>query len=124
MDPFAALTDTVFHQGMELKHVQTVQIMHSDRLLRIEKKQADDAALKSVWTSPFPSVLTGTPNQGAQTPYTPHSHASMTPATGPVSGNVDVFEDFDDEHCQSLLTSLHLDEDPIPRRGEIGRAHV
>ena len=117
MDPFAALTDTVFHQGMELKHVQTVQSMHADRLLRIEKKQADDAALKSVWTSPFPSVLTGTPNQGAQTPYTPHSHASMTPATGPVSGNADVFEDFDDEHCQSLLTSLHLDEDPIPRRG-------
>ena len=117
MDPFAALTDTVFHQSMEIKHVQTVQSMHADRLLRIEKKQADDAALKSVWTSPFPSVLTGTPNQGAQTPYTPHSHTSMTPASGPVPGNADVFEDFDDEHCQSLLTSLHLDEDPIPRRG-------
>lgn len=118
MDPFAALTDTVFHQGMELKHVQTVQSMHADRLLRIEKRQADDAALKSVWTSPFPSVLTGTLNQGAQTPYTPHSHASMTPATGPVhTPSADVFEDFDDEHCQSLLTSLHLDEDPIPRRG-------
>jgi hypothetical protein len=32
--------------------------------LRLEKRQADDAALKSVWQSPFPSVLGGTPQHG------------------------------------------------------------
>ncbi|KAJ8068075.1 hypothetical protein OCU04_003649 [Sclerotinia nivalis] len=51
---------------MDVKHVQAVQINHSDRLMRLEKRQADDAALKSVWgtNSPFPGILSGTPQHG------------------------------------------------------------
>lgn len=67
MDPqITATREDLYHVQMDVKHVQAVQINHSDRLLRLEKRQADDAALKSVWGtgSPFPSVLGGTPQQG------------------------------------------------------------
>lgn len=56
--------DEFYHVQMDVKHVQAVQTNHADRILRLEKRQADDAALKSVWNSPFPSVLGGTPQQG------------------------------------------------------------
>lgn len=56
------------HVQADLKQVQFVQSSHADRLLRLEKRQADDAALKSVWNSPFPSVLGGTPQHGWYTP--------------------------------------------------------
>ena len=58
--------DELYHIQMDVKHVQAVQINQGERLLRLEKRQADDAALKSVWGngSPFPSVLSGTPQQG------------------------------------------------------------
>jgi hypothetical protein len=63
---FAASRDDLYHIQMDLKHVQAVQTNHADRLLRLEKRQADDAALKSVWGngSPFPSVLSGPPQHG------------------------------------------------------------
>lgn len=61
---FQATREDLYHVQMDMKHVQSVQINHSDRLLRLERRQADDAALKSVWNSPFPSVLGGTPQQG------------------------------------------------------------
>ena len=67
MDPhFAVSREDLYHVQMEVKHVQAVQINQADRILRLEKRQADDAALKSVWgtSSPFPSVLGGTPQQG------------------------------------------------------------
>jgi hypothetical protein len=67
MDPqFTATREELYHVQMDVKHVQAVQNNHADRLLRLEKRQADDAALKSVWGtgSPFPSVLSGTPQQG------------------------------------------------------------
>lgn len=50
----------------DLLRVQQVQSDHSDRLLRLERRQDDDARMKSVWggASPFPSVLSGTPQQG------------------------------------------------------------
>jgi hypothetical protein len=56
----------LYHIQMDVKHVQAVQINQGERLLRLEKRQADDAALKSVWGtgSPFPGVLSGTPQQG------------------------------------------------------------
>lgn len=56
--------DEFHHVQMDVKLVQAVQNNHADRILRLEKRQADDAALKSVWNSPFPSVLGGTPQQG------------------------------------------------------------
>lgn len=67
MDPhFVATRDDLYHVQMDVKHVQAVQVNHADRILRLEKRQADDAALKSVWGtgSPFPSVLGGTPQHG------------------------------------------------------------
>ncbi|KAI9733733.1 MAG: hypothetical protein M1818_007147 [Claussenomyces sp. TS43310] len=86
---------------MDVKHVQAVQCNHADRLLRLEKRQVDDAALKSVWNSPFPSVLGGTPQHGPL--HTP---------------SADIFDDFDDGHGQNLLGNLHIETDDEPvRRG-------
>lgn len=65
MDPrFATNREDLYNLQMELKQVQYTQSNHAERLLRLEKRQADDAALKSVWNSPFPGVLGGTPQQG------------------------------------------------------------
>ncbi len=65
MDPRFVVSRNEFQNvQMEVKQVQIVQHSHAERLLRLEKRQADDAALKSVWNSPFPSVLGGTPQHG------------------------------------------------------------
>jgi len=109
MDPqFTATREELYHVQMDVKHVQAVQINHADRLLRLEKRQADDAALKSVWGtgSPFPSVLSGTPQHG--------------PVPNPVT---DVFDDFDDEQGQNLLGSLQLEADEEPVRRGASRAN-
>ncbi|PVH82494.1 hypothetical protein DL98DRAFT_414680 [Cadophora sp. DSE1049] len=93
---------------MDVKHVQAVQINHADRLLRLERRQADDAALKSVWgpSPPFPGILSGTPQQG--------------PVHNP---SADVFDDFDDEQGQNLLGSLQLEADEEPVRRGASRAN-
>lgn len=50
---------------MEVKQVQIIQANHAERLMRLERRQTEDAAIKSVWNpSPFPSVLGGTPQHG------------------------------------------------------------
>jgi hypothetical protein len=65
MDPrFLVSRDELHDVQMDVKQVQFIQQSHAERLLRLEKRQADDAALKSVWNSPFPSVLGGTPQHG------------------------------------------------------------
>jgi ubiquitin carboxyl-terminal hydrolase 4/11/15 len=87
----------------DLLRLQQVQQDHTDRLLRLERRQDDDARMKSVWgaTSPFPSVLSGTPQQA------PIHH----------------LKDFDDEPV-NLIGSLHLDPDEEPRRmGATSRAN-
>lgn len=45
----------------------------AERVSRLERRNEDDSRLKNVWggASPFPSVLGGTPQQGA-TPTWPH----------------------------------------------------
>lgn len=105
---FLASREELYHVQMDVKHVQAVQINHSDRLMRLEKRQADDAALKSVWgtNSPFPGILSGTPQHGPV-------HNSPT----------DVFDNFDDEEEQNLLGSLHLDNDEEPVRRGASRAN-
>lgn len=108
MDPqFTATREELYHVQMDVKHVQAVQNNHADRLLRLEKRQADDAALKSVWGtgSPFPSVLSGTPQQG------------------PVPTSTDVFDDFDDEQGHNLLGGLQLEADEEPVRRGASRAN-
>ncbi|TVY55926.1 hypothetical protein LSUE1_G009525, partial [Lachnellula suecica] len=105
---FSANREELYHVQMDVKHVQAVQINHADRLLRLEKRQADDAALKSVWGtgSPFPGVLSGTPQQG--------------PVHNPPG---DVFDDFDDEQGQNILGSLQLEQDEEPARRGASRAN-
>ncbi len=63
---FTVSREELYNVQMDVKHVQAVQINHAERLVRLEKRQADDALLKSVWgtSSPFPGVLSGTPQQG------------------------------------------------------------
>ncbi|XDG00672.1 hypothetical protein ABKA04_000287 [Annulohypoxylon sp. FPYF3050] len=91
---------------MDVKQMQMIQNNHAERLSRLEKRQADDAAIKSVWNSPFPSALSGTPQHG--------------PLQIPPS---EMFDDFE-EQGQSLLGSLHLDaEDEPTRRGAASRAN-
>lgn len=66
MDPrFSISREDLYNLQMEVKQVQFTQANHADRILRVEKRQADDSALKSVWNSPFPGVLAGTPQHGA-----------------------------------------------------------
>lgn len=50
--------------------MQQIQAEHSERIARLERKQDDDARMKSVWgtQSPFPSVLSGTPQHGRSSP--------------------------------------------------------
>jgi hypothetical protein len=62
---FSPTRERLYHLQMDVKHVQAVQISHADRILRLERRQADDAALKSVWNPPFPAVVNGTPQQGS-----------------------------------------------------------
>lgn len=109
MDPrFSVSREELYNLQMELKQVQYAQANHAERLLRLEKRQADDSALKSVWNSPFPGVLAGTPQHGPVQ----------------ISQN-DVFDDLD-EQGEQLLGSLHLgpaEEEPVRRGGAASRAN-
>ncbi|KAL3417335.1 ubiquitin carboxyl-terminal hydrolase 19 [Phlyctema vagabunda] len=92
---------------MELRQLQLVTSNHGDRLTTVERRQADDAALKSVWSNPpFPGVLSSTPQQGP-VPNQPN----------------EVFEDFDDEQEHNILGALHLDTDDEPVRRGASRAN-
>ncbi|KAH8894824.1 hypothetical protein GQ53DRAFT_642534 [Thozetella sp. PMI_491] len=109
MDPHFLVTREEFQDvQMDLKRIQTIQQHHGERLRMLEKRQADDAQLRSVWNSPFPSVLGGTPQ---------HGPVHIPPAN-------DDFDDLD-EHSQNLLQSIHLDavEDEPIRRGAASRAN-
>lgn len=91
----------------DLLRLQQVQADHADRLLRLERRQDDDARMKSVWggASPFPSVLSGTPQQA------PIHHLKG-------------FDDDDDDEPANLIGSLHLDPEEEPRRmGATSRAN-
>ncbi|KAG5941262.1 hypothetical protein E4U53_007449 [Claviceps sorghi] len=104
---FPITRDDLYSLQMEVKQVQYTQTSHAERLLRLEKRNAEDSALKSVWNSPFPGVLGGTPHQGPV--QIPHN---------------DVFDDLD-EQGEELLGSLHLgpaEEEPV-RRGAASRAN-
>ncbi|KAI1457269.1 hypothetical protein F4805DRAFT_458024 [Annulohypoxylon moriforme] len=103
---FPVSRDELYTVHMDVKQMQMIQNNHAERISRLEKRQADDAAIKSVWNSPFPSALSGTPQHG--------------PLQIPPS---EMFDDFE-EQGQSLLGSLHLDaEDEPARRGAASRAN-
>ncbi|KAF1942844.1 cysteine proteinase [Clathrospora elynae] len=92
----------------EMLRVQENQADLADRVSRLERKQEDDSRLKNVWgtSSPFPSVLGGTPQQiPLQQPTAEH------------------FSNFDD-HSSNLIGNLQLDADEEPRRvGSTSRAN-
>ncbi|KAJ4304415.1 hypothetical protein N0V88_002028 [Collariella sp. IMI 366227] len=102
MDPVFVVTREELHDvQMELKRVQHVQQLHGERLRSLEKRQADDAALKSVWNSPFPSVLGGPVHM---------------PST-------ELISDLEEEG-QSLLGAIHMETEDEPiRRGAASRAN-
>jgi hypothetical protein len=60
---FAVNRDELYNVQMELRQMQITQNTHGERISRLEKRQ-QDANLKSVWNSPFPSALSGTPQHG------------------------------------------------------------
>ncbi|KAK4106554.1 hypothetical protein N658DRAFT_502992 [Parathielavia hyrcaniae] len=107
MDPVFVVTREELHDvQMELKRIHHVQHSHGERLRSLEKRQADDAALKSVWNSPFPSVLGGTPQHGPV-------HMPST----------ELIDDLDEEG-HNLLGSLQLEAEDEPiRRGAASRAN-
>jgi hypothetical protein len=65
--PFAS-RDELWHLQSDMKSVYTTQADHSDRILRLERRLDEDNRVKSVWgtSSPFPSVLGGTPQHGKE----------------------------------------------------------
>jgi hypothetical protein len=69
MDPSSAAfqpRDEIWRFQDEMLRVQQNQAELSDRVSRLERQRDDDSRLKNVWgtSSPFPSVLGGTPQQG------------------------------------------------------------
>lgn len=58
--------DDLWRFQSEMLRVQQGQAELSDRVSRLERRHEEDLRLKNVWgtSSPFPSVLGGTPQQG------------------------------------------------------------
>jgi ubiquitin carboxyl-terminal hydrolase 4/11/15 len=63
--PYSSNNETWRVQS-DIVRLQQVQAEQAERIARLERRQEDDARMKSVWgqSSPFPSVLSGTPQQG------------------------------------------------------------
>ncbi|KAK3952720.1 hypothetical protein QBC32DRAFT_134587 [Pseudoneurospora amorphoporcata] len=129
MDPrFIVTREELYDVQMDLKRLHSIQHQHSERLRLLEKRQADDAALKSVWSSPFPSMLGTTTPQHGQT-FAAHGSPFVNQGfTNSTSGPVhlpanDLFDDLE-EHGQNLLGRLQLDPEDEPiRRGAASRAN-
>lgn len=123
----------------DMLRVQQTQADHAERLLRLEKRQEEDVRIKNLWgtSSPFPGVLSGTPQQGEQkkkrnckmTKDRSEKRARLrmeriNENKGPVNRPPgDAFEGFDDQST-NLIGSLQLDADDEPRRiGASSRAN-
>ncbi|KAF2686305.1 hypothetical protein K458DRAFT_335748 [Lentithecium fluviatile CBS 122367] len=105
-----ATSDDLWRFQGDMIRVQQTQAELVDRVSRLERRNEDDSRLKNVWgtSSPFPSVLTGTPQQ--------------VPLQQPTAEH---FSGFDD-HSSNLIGNLQLDadEDSLPRRlGATSRAN-
>ncbi|KAF1972356.1 UCH-domain-containing protein [Bimuria novae-zelandiae CBS 107.79] len=111
MDPESAAfqpRDDFWRIQDDMLRIHQSQAELSDRVSRLERRDENDSRLKNVWggTSPFPSVLGGTPQQVPLQQPTP-----------------DRFSNFDD-HSSALINDLQLDADEEPRRlGTTSRAN-
>ncbi|KAL0473154.1 hypothetical protein QR685DRAFT_164293 [Neurospora intermedia] len=129
MDPrFIVTREELYDVQMDLKRLHSIQHQHSERLRLLEKRQADDAALKSVWSSPFPSMLgTTTPQHGQifaahDSPFVNQGFTNNTSGPVHLPAN-DLFDDLD-EQGQNLLGRLQLEPEDEPiRRGVASRAN-
>ncbi|KZF21537.1 hypothetical protein L228DRAFT_155350 [Xylona heveae TC161] len=103
MDPqlIFATRDDLWRVHAEINSIYNVQAEHADRLMRLERRQEEDARLKSVWgaSSPFPGILSGTPQQ----------ESVSNPAA-------EAFSRFNERNPSNLLGGLHLDNDDESRR--------
>ena len=111
----------------EMLRVQQTQADHAERLLRLEKRQEEDARIKSLWgsSSPFPGMPSGTPQHGKRIPpQTPVGMSYTNSNRGPMNRPPgDAFEGFDDQST-NLIGSLQLDAEDEPRRiGASSRAN-
>lgn len=75
-----ASRDDLWRLQNEMKNVYSTQAEHADRLMRLERRQEDDVRVKSVWgtQSPFPNILSGTPQQGTNDQFGCPSSAADT----------------------------------------------
>ena len=124
----------------DVARIQQVQTEHSDRIARLERRQEEDARVKSVWgnQSTFPSVLSGgaggTPNQGmlprffleavkdgfelASSCCSRSIYAvRILTFAAPLSSLPSDHYRTSDEETNSLMNSLNLDAEDEPRRG-------
>lgn len=110
----------------EMLRVQQTQADHGERLSRLERRQDEDARVKSVWgaSSPFPSVLSGTPQQGQLVlVFGGTLFADIWLIVALHHPPPEHFSNFDD-HSNTLIGNLQLDADDEPRRmGATSRAN-
>lgn len=116
--PYSTNNDTWRLQS-DVAKIQQLQSEHGDRIARLERRQDEDARVKSVWgnSSPFPSVLSGTPQQGEHIITMPTARGRANDSEAPLQQPLsDHFRNFDEE-ANTLMSSLHLDAEDEPRRG-------
>ncbi len=64
--PFATRED-LWRLQNDMKSVYSIQAEHSDRILRLEKRQDEDNRIKSVWGGPaFANTISGATQQGTE----------------------------------------------------------
>lgn len=105
----------------EVARLQQTQAEHAERIARLERRQDEDARVKSVWgnSSPFPNALT--PQQGES-----HAFNSSMPTNIHVAPLQQPSSEFRiDDDTNNMMSSLHLDAEEEPRRalGSASRAN-
>lgn len=121
----------VWQLANNMRNVQETQQDHAERLSRLERRNEEEARVKSVWgpSSPFPGVLSGTPQHGKPSCLRESNRsfgAEPLACTGPTRHHSTAdFAGFDDDQTSNnMVRSLHLDAEDEPRRlGATSRAN-
>lgn len=129
MDPqslaFTPQNNDIYRLSNAMRTFQETQQEHTERLSRLERQRDDDHRIKSVWgpTSPFPGILGGTPQHGISGRTIASRSITDAVLQGPTNHPTVDFANFDDDHSNSMVRSLHLDADDEPRRYGASRAN-